>query len=88
MVQITLKGNVPLDPRQRVLAIEAAVEALCRSAGEDPADAVMTLLTAAAHICLKQTGKGLDEITPTMAECLGAALMAADGFFTLRDANA
>lgn len=76
------------DPRKRVLALEAAARAICEAHDLDPAEAVMMLLTAAAHM---QRTYSRPEITlsrsaETLAECLGHAIVAADDFFQLRPA--
>lgn len=84
MTKITIEGHVPSDPRQRILAIEAAVQAICQSAGQDPADAVAVLLTAAAHLTAKHSDLSPAELGPILANALGAAMVAADDFFTLR----
>jgi hypothetical protein len=83
-MEIIINGKVTADPRTRVLAIEAAAQALCEAVGEDPAEATMMLLTAAVHITMKSSDKPINEITLLLAECLGNAIIAADGFFTLR----
>jgi hypothetical protein len=85
MAKVIIEGEIPKDPRQRVLMIEAAVEAICRSVGEDPADAGMVLLTAAVHLAMKHSGgKPMSVILPGVANALGYAAVAADDFFTPR----
>lgn len=84
MAEITIKGKIPTDPRQRVLAIEAAAKAICQSAGEDPADAVMALMVAAVHISTQHSDRPIQEVAHSMAESLGYAVVAADDFFQLR----
>lgn len=88
MVEITIKGKAPTDPRQRVLAIEAAVQAICQGVGEDPADAVMVLLTAAAHMTSKHTRLPPNRMIEHLASSLGYATVAADNFFGLKPAKA
>lgn len=86
-MEIIIKGKVPSDPRSRVLAIEAATRAICDRAGTDPADGIMMLLTAAAHLQSQYSKRPVNETITVLAECLGCAIVAADGFFTLRPAN-
>jgi hypothetical protein len=88
MMEITIKGGGLEDPRQRILAIEAAAEAICRQAGTDPADATMMLLTAAVHLASKRSKKPVPQMLETLAGALGAATVAADDFFKLRTAPA
>lgn len=83
-MEITITGVRPNDPRQRILAIEAAMKAICQSDGEDAADGVMALMTAAVHIHMKQTGQTVKEAAPDMAHALGCAIVAANDFFKLR----
>ncbi|MAN77826.1 MAG: hypothetical protein CML24_11685 [Rhizobiales bacterium] len=87
MVEIIIKGKVPNDPQRRVLAIEAAAKAVCQSAGEDPADAIMALLTAAAHLSLQYSRQPIQKVSETLAYCLGDAIVAADDFFPVKGAN-
>lgn len=85
-MEVTIKGSGDIDmkdPRTRVLAIEAATRSICEHAGTDPADAVMMLLTAAVHIS-RQMQKPGSNIEVTVAHALGAAIVAADDFFTLK----
>ena len=83
--ELTMKGTPPTDPRERVLAVEAAVGAICSAGGSDVADGVMALLTAACHVTMK-IAPHLSERGRIMflAERLGNADAAAEGFFTLR----
>lgn len=83
-MEIIIKGRKPTDPRGRVLAIEAACQAICEDLNEDAAEGTMMLLTAAVHIAMKHSKKSVKEMAPIMAECLGNAIVAADDFFTLR----
>lgn len=83
-MQIEIKGNVSADPRDRVLAIEAVTKAICQQTGQDPAEGVMMLLTAAAHLTAIYSGKSSDQNIMTLAKCLGNATVAADDFFKLR----
>ncbi len=75
------------DPRQRILAIEAAAEAICREAGTDPADAAMMLLTAAVHLTSRHTKVPVSVMVQTLAVSLGHATVAADDLFKLRPVN-
>lgn len=83
-MQIEIKGNVPSEPKARVLAIEATAKAICKAAGTDPADAVMMLMTAAAHLYSVHSGKPSSESLLQLARTLGHATAASDGFFRPR----
>lgn len=88
-MEITIKDGGDLaSPKNRVLAIEAATKAICDQAGEDPADGVMMLLTAAVHIATKHSDKPIRDVALHMANALGNAIIAADDFFKLREAAA
>lgn len=76
------KKNALADPRERVLALEAATRAICESVGEDPADGTMMLLTAAVHMAMTYSEKPMKDLLPFLAETLGHAASAADGFFS------
>jgi hypothetical protein len=80
MVEVTVKGTVPLNPRARVLAMEAAAEAICREIDEDPAEGAMMLLTAAVHVAMRHA-RDPSDIENIMADALGNAIIAARGFF-------
>jgi len=83
-MQIEVKGKPQVDPRARVLAIEAAAKAICQRVGTDPADAIMMLMTAAAHLYSVHSGKPSSEGIMHLAKSLGYATVAADDFFKLR----
>jgi len=83
-MQIEIKGKITADPRDRVLAIEAVTKAICQQTGQDPAEGVMMLLTAAAHLTAVYSGKSADQNIMTLANCLGNATVAADDFFKLK----
>lgn len=85
-MEIEFEGEVPHDPRERVLMLEAVVRTICESIGEDPAEGTMMLLTAAAHMARKYSRPGVS-IERTLAETLGAAIVAADEFFKLRNVS-
>jgi hypothetical protein len=85
-MQIEIKGKISTDPRDRVLAIEAVTKSICQMTGLDPAEGVMMLLTAAAHLTAVYSGKSADQNIMTLASCLGNATVAADDFFRLRAA--
>ena len=85
-MEIQIKGRTPLDPRQRILALEAATQAICENVGTDPADGVMMLLTAAVHMGMKYSGKSAKNQLDHLAYCLGCATVAADDFFSLKAA--
>jgi hypothetical protein len=80
-MQIEITGKPPNDPQGRVLAIEAAAKAICQQAGTDPADAIMMLMTAAAHLFTVYSGKSSSENILHLASTLGHATVAADDFF-------
>lgn len=83
-MEIEIKGKISADPRDRVLAIEAVTKAICQQTGQDPAEGVMMLLTAAAHLTAVYSGKSADQNIMTLAGCLGNATVAADDFFRLK----
>ena len=83
-MEIEIKGKVTADPRDRVLAIEAVTKAICQETGQDPADGIMMLLTAAAHLMAIYSGKSADQNILALASCLGNATVAADDFFKLK----
>ncbi|PWE55910.1 hypothetical protein DEM27_10660 [Metarhizobium album] len=83
-MQVEIKGKPPKDPQGRVLAIEAAAKAICQSAGTDPADAVMMLMTAACHLYTVHSGKSSADSITHLAHSLGCATVAADDFFKLK----
>ena len=83
-MEIEIKGKVSADPRDRVLAIEAVTKAICQKTGMDPADGIMMLLTAAAHLTAVYSGKSADQNIMALAGCLGNATVAADDFFKLK----
>lgn len=82
-ITITNAGDLK-DPKSRILAVEAATKAICREAGEDPADGVMMLLTAAVHIATRHSDKPVRDVALSMATALGSAIVAADDLFKLR----
>lgn len=88
MMEITIKGKVSEDPRDRVLAIEAVTRSICEKTGQDPAEGVMMLLTAAAHLSQKYSKASRKQTTLTLAASLGHAIVAAEGFFALRPTDA
>ncbi|MDE2106741.1 MAG: hypothetical protein KGL39_56525 [Patescibacteria group bacterium] len=83
-LRVVLLGEVSLDQRSRVLAIEAVAKSLCLESGQDAADGTMMLLTAAVHIASKHSAIPIQRLLPKLAEALGAATVAADEFFKLR----
>ena len=85
-MQIEIKGKAPSDPQGRVLAVEAAAKAICQHAGTDPADAIMMLMTAAAHLFTVYSGKPSSENILSLAHTLGCATVAADDFFKIKPA--
>lgn len=83
-MQIEINGKISEDPRDRVLAIVAVTKAICQQTGQDPAEGVMMLLTAAAHLTATYSGKSAEQNIMTLAKGLGSATVAADGFFKLK----
>ncbi|KKX29234.1 hypothetical protein YH62_15660 [Rhizobium sp. LC145] len=83
-MQIEIKGKISADPRDRVLAIEAVTKAICQQTGQDPAEGVMMLLTAAAHLTMTYSRKPAEQNLMTLASALGNATVAADDFFKLK----
>lgn len=83
-MQIVIEGKVDSDPKSRILAIEAVTRAICERTGQDPADGVMMLLTAAVHLTNTYSKRPISETGTVMASALGNAIVAADDFFKLR----
>jgi hypothetical protein len=83
-MEIKITGKISTDPRDRVLAIEAVTKEICLRTGQDPAEGVMMLLTAAAHLTAIYSRKSADKNIMTLASCLGNATVAADDFFKLK----
>lgn len=83
-MEIEIKGQISADPITRVLAIEAVTKAICQQTGQDPADGIIMLMTAAAHIFATHSGKPSSEGIMHLAHSLGCATVAADDFFKLR----
>lgn len=83
-MKITIIGNVGSDPQSRVMAVESAARAVCEKTGQDPAEAVMMLLTAAAHLYLTYSKKSPKEACTGLSSALGSAIVAADDFFKIR----
>jgi len=83
-MQIEIKGKISADPRDRVLAIEAVTKAICQETDQDPAEGIMMLLTAAVHLSNTYSRLPISKAAPVLAESLGHAIVAADGFFKLR----
>ncbi len=78
---VTVELKFSEDPPSRILAIETVAKAICVAVGEDPADAIIMLLTAAAHIASKYSDKPPTLIADALADCLGDAILAARDFF-------
>lgn len=87
-MEITISGQIYADPISRILAIEACVRAISQRTGQDPAEGVMTLLTAAAHMYSVYSGKPLSSAAEGLAYSLGCATVAADDFFGIKMAKA
>lgn len=85
-MKITIAGKVSSDPKDRILAIEAVTRSICQRTGQDPAEGVMMLLTAAAHLTDVYSKRPIADTAEHLATALGHAIVAADGFFKLRAA--
>ncbi|NTG73241.1 hypothetical protein G6M02_07845 [Agrobacterium rhizogenes] len=83
-MEIKIKGKISADPRDRVLVIEAVTHSICERTGMDPAEGVMMLLTAAAHLTATYSHKTAVQNIMTLATALGSATVAADDFFKLK----
>lgn len=83
-MKIEITGKISSDPRDRVLAIEAVTQSICEQTGQDPAEGVMMLLTAAAHLFSKYSNKPSVEGILHLAHSLGCATVAADDFYKLK----
>lgn len=81
MSTVKVVGNVPEDPRERVLALSAAAEGLSRAVGGDPADAISSLLCAAVKIAMDTTSMSSDELASALASSLGHSIVAAGHWF-------
>lgn len=75
--------NSLAQPRDRVLAVEAAVRAICEQTGGDPAEGTMMLLTAAAHLAMIYADKPMDDLQEPLATALGNAMVAANYYFSI-----
>lgn len=85
-MEIIINGKLDPDPRSRILALEAVTQSICEQFDMDPAEGTMMLLTAAVHIAVKHAGpKPINETATVLANALGHAIVAADGFFKLRE---
>ena len=49
---VSIQGTLPQEPADRVLLMAKVAESIARVVGEGPADAMMTLVTAAAVILI------------------------------------
>ncbi len=76
----TLEAVISEEPSSRILTIERVAQAICEAVGEDAADGVMMLLTAAAHIAQQHARKGV-KVEDALADSLGNAILAAKSFF-------
>ena len=86
-MEIIINGKITADPKDRILAISAVTRAICEQTGQDPAEGIMMLMTAAAHLFSTYSGKSSSEGILDLAHSLGCATAAADGFFKLRPVN-
>lgn len=87
-MEIVINGKVSADPKDRILAIEAVTRAICEQTGQDPAEGVMMLLTAAVHLSQTYSRTPVAQTVTTLAGCLGHAVVAADDFFKLKTVGA
>lgn len=83
-MEIIINGKISADPKSRILAIEAVTKAICQQTGQDPAEGIMMLMTAAAHLFATYSGKPSSAGIMDLAHSLGCATVAADDFFRLR----
>jgi len=83
-MEIIINGKISADPKDRILALEAVTRSICERTGQDPAEGVMMLLTAAVHMSNTYSRKPMSETAPALAGALGHAIIAADDFFKLR----
>jgi hypothetical protein len=83
-MNIEITGKISEDPRDCILAVEAVTKSICQRTGKDPAEAVMMLLTAAAHLSMTYSGKSAEDNIAILAGALGSATVAADDFFKLK----
>lgn len=74
------------DPTTRVLAMETVAREYCKSAGLDPAEAVMMLLCAATVIH-QRFAKQPSAVADGMSDALGNAIIAATQIKGLRNAR-
>ncbi len=84
-VKLNIEIEVGLHPKDRVLATEYFVKALCKAAKLDPAEAVMMLMTAAVHISLAYSKEPMNVVLPNMGTALGAAAGAAVKWWPPKD---
>ncbi len=84
-MEIEIKGRPPVDVKNAVLVIEGVTRSLCQSTARDPAEGIMLLLTAAAHMGDVYMAGSVKEKQTAIASALGSAIVAADEFFKLRD---
>lgn len=87
-MEIIINGKISADPKTRVLAIAAVTRSICEETGQDPADGIMMLMTAAAHLFATYSGKSSSDGILDLAHSLGCATVAADDFFKLRPVTA
>lgn len=72
------------DPRRPILEVEAKVRELCLEQGADPAEGIMMLLTAAAHMGDAYMKGPPKQWAPVLGQTLGHAIVAADDLFKLK----
>ena len=76
-VEVKLEGTRPSHPRDKVLACEGFLRALC----DDPAEGVMLCLTVAVFICDKHSDKPPEDELKQLAAHLFWARKAVDELF-------
>lgn len=79
---ISIRGSVPGTPKEQVIAVEAFVKAICQQSGKDPADVVMVLMTAAAHIATAHVDARTYSASTVLTAAVPHAVAAAKGFFS------
>lgn len=68
------------DLRSQVLVVEVLVQEICGGSDMGPPEAIMILLTAAAHIVIRHAKPGAD-IEAALATALGSVIPSAQDFF-------
>lgn len=67
---IDVKAESTAHPMQRMAILAGVAEAVARHSGQDPADAVMSLVWAAAHIARVRGGCRIEKIAQMLEACI------------------